>query len=81
MEVIEERVSGGDRALANKSTAIRPVCSLLEEAVPMLPTGVSYPYPVRAGREGAKSNYTCRFQHGMVRHLIDHIEQEPVTLL
>ena len=80
MEVIEERVSGGNGALVNKSTAICPVCSLLEEAVPMLPTGVSYPYPVRAGREGVKSNYTRGFQHSMVCQFIDHIEQEPVTL-
>ena len=80
MEVVEERVSGGDRALVNKGTAIRPICPLLKEAVPMLPTRVSYPYPVRAGREGVKSNYTRGFQHSMVCQFIDHIEQEPVTL-
>ena len=81
LEVVQKRVPAGNRTLVDEGRTVGPIRALLEEAVPMLPTGVSYPYPVRAGREGTKSNYTRRFQHGVVRQLIDHIEQEPVTLL
>ena len=36
LEVVQERVPAGDRTLVDEGGAVRPVRSLLEEAVPVL---------------------------------------------
>ena len=41
LEVVQEGVATGDRALVDEGNAVRPVRALLEEAVPVLEEPVS----------------------------------------
>ena len=42
LEVVQERVPAGNRTLVDEGWTVRPVRTLLEEAVPMLKVSVSF---------------------------------------
>ena len=77
MEIVQERVTSGNRALVDERRPIGPVRALLEEAMPVLWWTLEQKYIT----DGAQDTYnTSRLQHCVIRHLVDNIQLETISL-
>ena len=79
VEVVVERMPGGDRALSDKRRAVCPVCSVLKKTVPMLQI-IDPSACVQGAHVQTNAHNGRRLQHVFICEFVDHVDLKVVAL-